>query len=557
MESWTIGSLLDTATGYLRDKDSDSPRLDAELLLAEVLSLDRVGLYTEFDRPLTAGEVDGYRTLVARRAAHEPVAYILGRAYFRHLCLTVTPAVLIPRPETEELVEVALASLLRRPFLKRSVGRPAGSPGDGTDGGAPPATAGGAPDSSLPATVFPGAKGWDGAVEGPSSLPFVADVGTGSGAIALSLAQEAGATVLAVDNSAEALAVAARNAAAAGLESLVRFERGDLLEKVPTSSLHLVVGNPPYVRSGDLVSLAPDIRLFEPEAALDGGPDGLAVFRRLMPEASRVLRPGGSLIVEVGDGQAQMVAEMARAAGFCLTTVHEDLTRRARIVEATLPGAEVMGLEDMDEEGIYHLREALSVGAIIGLPTDTVYGIAARWDSPLGVRTLFAAKGRPPDRPVQVLFPSVEAIEEALPDLDETSARVLRHMLPGPFTFIVATDISRPPDIGTAESLGVRVPGHLPTLALLRILNVPLAATSANLSGAESVSTLTEVDPVVLAHCTVAFAQGTLEARGSDETSAASTVVDLRPLSAGGPAVVIREGVVKERTVRARIAQLL
>jgi len=180
------------------------------------------------------------------------------------------------------------------------------------------------------------------------------------------LAQEAGATVLAVDNSAEALAVAARNAAAAGLESLVRFERGDLLEKVPTSSLHLVVGNPPYVRSGDLVSLAPDIRLFEPEAALDGGPDGLAVFRRLMPEASRVLRPGGSLIVEVGDGQAQMVAEMARAAGFCLTTVHEDLTRRARIVEATLPGAEVMGLEDMDEEGIYHLREALSVGAIIG-----------------------------------------------------------------------------------------------------------------------------------------------------------------------------------------------
>ncbi len=119
MESWTIGSLLDTATGYLRDKGSDSPRLDAELLLAEVLSLDRVGLYTEFDRPLTAGEVDGYRTLVARRAAHEPVAYILGRAYFRHLCLTVTPAVLIPRPETEELVEVALASLLRRPFLKK------------------------------------------------------------------------------------------------------------------------------------------------------------------------------------------------------------------------------------------------------------------------------------------------------------------------------------------------------------------------------------------------------------------------------------------------------
>ena len=120
MEGWTIATLLDTATGYLRDKGCGTPRLDAELLLAEVLGMDRIHLYTEYDRPLSSGEVDHYRGLIGRRGRHEPVAYILGRAHFRHLVLEVSPAVLIPRPETEELVEVALGWLRRRPFWERA-----------------------------------------------------------------------------------------------------------------------------------------------------------------------------------------------------------------------------------------------------------------------------------------------------------------------------------------------------------------------------------------------------------------------------------------------------
>jgi len=506
---WTIASLLDTATGYLREKGSTSPRLDAEVLLAESLETDRVRLYTEFDRPLSTEEVDRYRALVARRAAREPVAYITGRAHFRHLVLEVSPAVLIPRPETEELVDIALQSLRRRPLL-----------GEGVGG------------------------------------PLVVDVGTGSGAIAVSLAQEAGVRVLAVDSSAEASQLAARNAVAAGVEGLVEFREADLLTGVAAGSLRLVVSNPPYVRTGDMASLDLDIRLYEPASALDAGPDGQACFRRLLPAAARALGPGGSAILEVGDGQAGIVATLAREAGFHLITVHKDMSQKDRMVEATLPGALAMAVEGLDATNTGLLKAALREGAVIGVPTDTVYGIGAAWDSSVGVRKLFEAKGRPAEQPVAVLFPSVEAVEEAVSDLDEACVRVLRALLPGPFTFVVTTTVSRPPDVGSVDSLGVRVPGDPCLSDLLRRLDTPLAATSANVSGGREVPDLSGADPEVLAHCSVAF-RGPVARSGDVRLKpAASTVVDLRPLGEGGVPVVIREGVVQAGSVLERIAAL-
>ncbi|MBN1321549.1 MAG: peptide chain release factor N(5)-glutamine methyltransferase [Thermoleophilia bacterium] len=506
-DPWTIGTLLETAAGYLRGKGSTSPRLDAELLLAETLGLERIHLYMQFDRPLATGEVDGFRALIARRAAHEPVAYILGQAHFRRLRLEVTPAVLIPRPETEELVDIALDSLRRRPAW-------------------------------APAT--------------PNGTPLVADLGTGSGAIALSLAQEAGVAVLAIDSDAEALEVAARNGAATGLERLVRLEQADLLSTVAARSLHLIVSNPPYVTSGDMATLAPDIRLFEPAAALDAGPDGLAVIQRLLPQAARALRPGGAVLLEVGDGQAASVVALAREAGFSLIAVHKDLSQKDRIVEAVLPGAVTMAPEDLDGTRRGALVGALEAGAVLGIPTDTVYGIAARWDSQAGVRRLFAAKGRSPEQPVAVLFASVGAIEEALPDLEPSCLEVLRALLPGPFTFIVATGVPRPALVGTADSLGVRVPDHSAVLGLLSSLDTPLAATSANLTGGADPARLAEVDPQVLAHCSIAFAaDGDQAAAGS-----ASTVVDLRPLASGADPLIVREGVVPAAAVLERIATL-
>jgi release factor glutamine methyltransferase len=524
MNTWTIERLIQTAARYLQEKGSPSARLDAELLLAETLDVDRVRLYTQFDMPLDAGAVDRYRSLIARRAAHEPIAYILGHSYFRRLRLSVNPAVLIPRPETEELVDVALELLRRRPP-------------------------------------------WGALSEAASGATLVMDVGTGSGAIALSLAQEAGVRVVATDTSLGALELAAVNAAALGLDGVVTFRAMDLLTGVPESSLHLVVSNPPYVATGDLERLAPDIRLYEPLSALDAGPDGLDVYRRLLPEAAGALRPGGTLLLEVGHDQAGAVREMAGEEGFTLVTVHKDLSRKDRIVEATLPGAWAVPLvpppgRSLDEREVVALREALGIGAIIGLPTDTVYGVAARWDSAAGVRRLFSAKGRPPEQPVQVLFSSVRAIAEALPDLDPVAGRVLEALLPGPFTFIVRTEVPRPENVGTADSLGVRVPDHAGLLALLALLDAPLAASSANRSGGRNPGSLAEADPTVLAHCSVAFDDPTYLTLGSsvssphDGRSLPSTVVDLRPLSSGGTPTVIREGAVPAVEVLRRIADL-
>jgi release factor glutamine methyltransferase len=530
VDNSTISGLLEAATRYLRRSRSSSPRLDAELLLGQILGLERSELRCESERQVGPCAADAYSGLVARRGGHEPVAYILGRAHFRHLSLKVTPAVLIPRPETEELVEAALEVLRRKPAW----------------GGltAPAVPAAGATSASI-------------AGPAPAASPLIADIGTGSGAIALSLAQEAGLRVLATDSNAAALKVAAANAAATGLQGFVEFRKADLLSRVADNSLHLVISNPPYIRSDELPALDPDVRLFEPPSALDGGPDGLAVYRRLVPEAARALRPGGTLLLEVGYDQAQAVGALALDAGFALVNVRQDLSQKDRMVGAVLPGAFRLTSEDLDGSTIEAIRRALGEGAIFGVPTDTVYGVAASWDSPAGVEALFAAKGRQPGQSIAVLFPSVDAVRQALPDLSDRSLAVLRALLPGPYTFIVETGVPRPRMVGTADSLGVRVPAHPGLLQLVHSLGLPLAATSANPSGEPDAATLDEVDPLLLAHCSAAFA---LDAQTGERPAAlrlpASTVVDLRPLDAGGAPVVVREGAVPASEVVERINHL-
>ncbi|MCX8032051.1 MAG: peptide chain release factor N(5)-glutamine methyltransferase [Thermoleophilia bacterium] len=520
----TIGSILESAALYLREKGSSSPRLDAELLLAKVLGTDRVRLYIEFDRPLEPDEVAQFRELVRRRAAHEPVAYILGQAHFRRLTLAVSRDVLIPRPETEELVEVALEVLRRRPVR----------------------------------------------VEENPLEPVVADVGTGSGAIALSLASEAGIPVFATDISPSALEIAKYNAGKLGLDSLVRFIQCDLLAAFGDQTLNLIVSNPPYVARADFPLLSPDIRMYEPSVALDGGPDGLEVIGRLVPEAARVLRPGGVLLMEIDESQARRVTELAYSCGFAFVTVHRDLSQKERIIEAVMPGAPILSLDDLDDRFLKELREALAAGAIIGIPTDTVYGIAARWDSREGVERLFVAKGRSASAPVAVLFCSVEQVIANLPDIDEKAVRVLRALLPGPYTFVVATKTPRPPLVGTEDSLGVRVPDYPAVLGLIDRLGIPLAATSANPSGQADVRRAEEVDRSVLAHCSVALdlprqggGFGETESARSDAanvlTSRAvpSTVVDLRPLTEGGAPKILRQGAVPAAVVTELIARAL
>jgi release factor glutamine methyltransferase len=261
---------LAIATAELRDAGCDTPRLDAELLLAAALETTRTRLHLDPERILTRAESDRFAPLLARRRAREPVAYLLGGKGFRHIDLKVDARVLVPRPETELLVEVALR---------------------------------------LPR----GAR--------------VADVGTGSGAVALALKHERpDLEVVATDVSADALAVARDNARALSLD--VAFAEGDLLDPV-TGPLDAVLSNPPYVPDGDRDGLEPEVATHEPALALFAGPDGLDVYRRLAVAAAA---RAPFVALEVGAGQAAAVGALLRAAGMTRVTAHRDLAGIERVV---------------------------------------------------------------------------------------------------------------------------------------------------------------------------------------------------------------------------------
>ena len=279
--SWRLLDILENTSRFFASKGLENARLQAELLLAAVLGVKRLDLYLQFERPLHSSEVDRYREYVRQRLQRVPVQYITGVAAFRQLELTVTPAVLIPRPETEVLVDVALELL------------PAGG--------------------------------------------RVLDLCCGSGAIALSLAQEAAAgEVVATDVSAAVLEVAKANAQRCGLVERVEWHCGDLFTPLRgTEPFDLVAANPPYVRRGDLAQLAPEVRDYEPHLALDGGEDGLAYYRRIAQEAADFIRPGGHLLLEVGEGQSAVVEGLlARSARLTEVQIRPDLNQIPRVVVA-------------------------------------------------------------------------------------------------------------------------------------------------------------------------------------------------------------------------------
>ena len=279
--SWRLLDILENTSRFFAAKGLENARLQAELLLAAVLGVNRLDLYLQFERPLHTSEVDRYREYVRQRLQRVPVQYITGVAAFRHLELTVTPAVLIPRPETEVLVDVALELL------------PAGG--------------------------------------------RVLDLCCGSGAVALSLAQEAAAAkVVATDVSAAALEVAKANGQRCGLAERVEWHCGDLFAPLHgIEPFDLIAANPPYVRRDDLAQLAPEVRDYEPHLALDGGEDGLAYYRRIAQEAADFIRPGGYLLLEVGDGQSAAVEDLlARSERLTEVQIRPDLNQIPRVVVA-------------------------------------------------------------------------------------------------------------------------------------------------------------------------------------------------------------------------------
>jgi release factor glutamine methyltransferase len=281
---WTVLRLLRWTTEYLAGKGIESPRLDAEILLADLLGLTRVGLYLNFDRPLDPEERAGFKERVRRRAAREPVAYILGRKEFHSLDFQVSPDVLIPRPETEHLVEETLALVRDRPA-------------------------------------------------GPEPY-WLADVGTGSGAVAVTLARNlAQARVLAVDVSPAALDMARINARAHQVEDRIEFVQGDLLAPLLSRGpvFIAIAANLPYLSDDRFRDMAPEILRYEPRLALWGGIDGLDLIRRVVVQAPQALRPEGALLLEIDPAQAEAVRSLAGQAGFDRIRLAPDLAGRDRV----------------------------------------------------------------------------------------------------------------------------------------------------------------------------------------------------------------------------------
>jgi len=283
-QTWTTLAVLDWTTKRFTEAGIAGARLEAQLLLAHVLQCSRVQLYTAFDKPLADGELAGYRALIKRRLGGEPVAYLLGEHEFWGIPLHVDPSVLVPRPDTETVIEVARGTRA---------------------------------DRAAPCRVL--------------------DLCTGSGAIALALAKELpAATVIATDVSPDAVAIARRNVERAGLGERVEVRHGDLFAPVAGETFDLIASNPPYIATAVIDTLSAEVKR-EPRLALDGGADGLSFYDRICAEAPAFLVPGGALVVEHGFDQAETVRARFERAGFTGVTLVHDLGKQPRVTWGRRP----------------------------------------------------------------------------------------------------------------------------------------------------------------------------------------------------------------------------
>lgn len=279
---WRLGPVLQEASAFLRSRQTENPRLNAERLLAHVLGLTRIDLYLQFDKPLTMEEREAYKTLLRRRAGHEPLQYILGETEFMSLPFRVTPDVLIPRPETELLVEKLVERF-----------------------------------QSVPSPMF-------------------LDIGTGSGCIAVSLAHYLPeAQITAVDLSQSALQIASGNAEANGVAERIRFIPLDIRNPESPEKwdglFDAFVSNPPYLALSEWDGLAEEIRAHEPRIALCDEGDGLAFYRLIAEKAASWLKPGGTVCLEVGDGQAPFVRDIFKGRNYQTEDIHADLNGIERV----------------------------------------------------------------------------------------------------------------------------------------------------------------------------------------------------------------------------------
>jgi len=316
MQTWTIQKLLNWVTEYLTGKGIDSPRLSAELLLSHVVGLKRIELYTQFDRPVSKQQLDRLHELVKRAGRNEPIAYLVGKTEFYSLEINITPDCMIPRPETELLVERAIEFLRTRSVRNSTMGNTLqkGRISNGT----------------------------------PSGTQFVCDLCTGSGCIAVAIAKNfPNARIIATDICDAALAVAAGNVEKHQLGNRITLLCGDLFDPimpqldidklVPDSDrgFDLIVCNPPYVSTAEYEKLDKNIIDYEPKVALFAGVDGLDIYRRIIEKADQFLKPDAALMLEIGYVQGRAVKELLEQTGaFAEIKIEKDIHNNDRIATA-------------------------------------------------------------------------------------------------------------------------------------------------------------------------------------------------------------------------------
>jgi len=293
--------VIQKSAEFLARKDVDSPRLQAELLLAHLLQLPRMKLYLNFDRTLSDAELDAVRALVKRRGQREPLQHIVGSTSFCGLEMAVNRNVLVPRPETELLAEAGWEFLGKHRT-----------------------------SNIQPSTLNSQRAGSE------TGAPTALDFGTGSGCIAIALAVKCpSARIVALEASADALTVARQNAARNGVSARIEFLHGDGFAALTADCrFDLIVSNPPYIPSAEIATLQTEVRDFDPHAALDGGADGLDFYRLLAAQAGKCLRPGGKIMLEFGDGQAVAIRKLFAVLGWSVEAVRADYTQRDRILIA-------------------------------------------------------------------------------------------------------------------------------------------------------------------------------------------------------------------------------
>jgi release factor glutamine methyltransferase len=283
-ERWTVLKVIQWTTEHLQKKGLDNPRLESEVLLANLLGIDRMGLYINYDRPLTEVERTAYREMIQRRIAGEPLAYVVGYKEFWSMRFSVSPECLIPRPETEHLVEeaVRIGKGLQHPLR-------------------------------------------------------VLEIGCGCGAVTIALAKELEqAQIVATDISPATLPLAQGNAEAHGVGERIRFVLGDLFAP-GEEPFGLICSNPPYIPTAEVLQLAPEVRDYEPITALDGGEDGLRFFREIAQRAPAFLAQGGWLLLEMGKGQDRQVAAILQEQGFVHIDLTPDYAGVRRVIKAQWP----------------------------------------------------------------------------------------------------------------------------------------------------------------------------------------------------------------------------